>query len=145
MSDRGSLSVLFACMSNCVRSPIAAALARHHLGSKTQIESAHIDPRERVPFAVAVMAGRGLDITALSDLTVARDLRLSRDQILKAYEPIGTKSKRGFRRGSRRGPVENPLTPLDFQRNPPHLLARSAASRAIDDERRSPGISGHGN
>ncbi len=64
MSERLPRAVLFACTSNAVRSPIAAAIARQRFGDLCRIESAGVAPREIDPFAVAVMAERGLDLSA---------------------------------------------------------------------------------
>ena len=55
-------SLLFACNRNSVRSPMAAALASHYLGSGTYIASCGVDPGELDPFAVAVMAEFGIDM-----------------------------------------------------------------------------------
>ena len=55
-------SLLFACTRNAVRSPMAEALARRWLGSRTVIDSAGVEPGLLNPFAVAVMDEIGLDI-----------------------------------------------------------------------------------
>lgn len=64
MSGRLPRAVLFACTSNSVRSPMAAAIAHRRVGDLWRIESAGVDPREIDPFAVAVMAEHGLDLSA---------------------------------------------------------------------------------
>lgn len=56
-------AVLFACSFNAVRSPMAAAIARHLYGKRIFIESAGARRGELDPFAVAVMAEIGLDIS----------------------------------------------------------------------------------
>ena len=56
-------SLLFACNRNAVRSPMAAALARHYMGSRTFIDSAGIDPGETDPFCVAVLSELGIDLS----------------------------------------------------------------------------------
>ena len=55
-------SMLFACTRNAVRSPMAEALARRWLGSRTVIDSAGVKPGLLNPFAVAVMDEIDLDI-----------------------------------------------------------------------------------
>jgi protein-tyrosine-phosphatase len=66
-------AVLFACASNAVRSPMAAALLRHLAGRQIYVESAGVRAGEPDPFAVAVMDEIGIDISdhvpqALDDL-----------------------------------------------------------------------------
>jgi protein-tyrosine-phosphatase len=55
-------SVLFVCRHNAIRSPMAAALARS-LAPAVYTRSAGIEHGEPDPFAVAVMAELGLDIS----------------------------------------------------------------------------------
>ena len=55
-------AVLFACGLNAVRSPIAAALFKHLLGSAAYVASAGVLKGELDPFAVATMEEIGLDI-----------------------------------------------------------------------------------
>jgi protein-tyrosine-phosphatase len=55
-------AVLFACSFNAVRSPMAAALARHLFPGKIYVRSAGVRRGEPDPFAVAVMDEIGLDI-----------------------------------------------------------------------------------
>ncbi|WP_237152099.1 arsenate reductase ArsC [Oryzibacter oryziterrae] len=56
-------AVLFTCSFNAVRSPMAAAIARHLFPGKIYIASAGARRGELDPFAVAVMEEIGLDIT----------------------------------------------------------------------------------
>ena len=56
-------TVLFACSFNAVRSPMAAAIARHLFGKQIFIESAGARRGELDPFAVAVMAEIGIDMS----------------------------------------------------------------------------------
>lgn len=56
-------SVLFACTSNAVRSPIAAAIFRHLAGRRAYVESAGVKAGEPDPFAAAVMKEIGIDIS----------------------------------------------------------------------------------
>lgn len=55
-------SVLFACVRNAVRSPMAAALLRHHLGNSVYVASAGLSHGEPDPFAVQVMAELGIEM-----------------------------------------------------------------------------------
>jgi protein-tyrosine-phosphatase len=65
VEDRLPGSILFACDRNAIRSPMAAALMRHLYGHRVWIESVGVqtDDSEVDPFAVAVMAEMGLDIS----------------------------------------------------------------------------------
>jgi protein-tyrosine-phosphatase len=55
--------VLFACGLNSVRSPIAAGLFRELFGKTVYVGSAGVQRGELDPFAVAVMAELGIDIS----------------------------------------------------------------------------------
>jgi len=57
-------AVLFACTQNGVRSPMAAALARHLLGKFMYIRSAGVRAGELDPMAVEVMEELGIEIGA---------------------------------------------------------------------------------
>src|ERR1700689_650990 len=63
------LAVLFACSFNAIRSPMAAAMLRQMLGSSIYVGSAGVRKGEPDPFAVAVMAEIGLDISRHKPLT----------------------------------------------------------------------------
>ncbi len=64
MPRREPQSVLFVCTLNTVRSPMAAALARHWLGPRVYVRSAGVRAASTVDgFAVAVMAEHGHDIS----------------------------------------------------------------------------------
>jgi protein-tyrosine-phosphatase len=56
-------AILFACSFNAVRSPMAAALARHFLGPRVYVESAGVRQGELDPFAVEVLDELGIDIS----------------------------------------------------------------------------------
>ena len=56
--------MLFACTQNAVRSPMAAALARHLLGKFMYIRSAGVRAGELDPVAVEVMEEIGIEIGA---------------------------------------------------------------------------------
>ncbi len=56
-------AVLFACSFNAVRSPMAAAIARHLFPGKIFVDSAGARRGELDPFAVTVMDEIGLDIS----------------------------------------------------------------------------------
>ena len=66
---RPPLAVLFACGLNSVRSPIAAALFQQIFGRTVYIGSAGVRKGELDPFAVAVMAEVGLDISRHKPVT----------------------------------------------------------------------------
>ena len=63
------LAVLFACGLNSVRSPIAAALFAQMFGRSIYVGSAGVRKGELDPFAVAVMAEIGLDISKHKPVT----------------------------------------------------------------------------
>ncbi len=57
-------AVLFACNLNRVRSPMAAALMRRRWGDRVYVDSCGLSEAEEIdPFAVAVMAELGLDLS----------------------------------------------------------------------------------
>ncbi|MBJ3777770.1 low molecular weight phosphatase family protein [Acuticoccus sp. 2012] len=55
-------SVLFVCRHNAIRSPMAAAIARH-VAPHVYVRSAGVEHGEPDPFAVAVLAESGIDIS----------------------------------------------------------------------------------
>ena len=63
------LAVLFACGLNSVRSPIAAGLFAQMFGRAIYVGSAGVRKGELDPFAVAVMAEIGIDISRHKPLT----------------------------------------------------------------------------
>jgi protein-tyrosine-phosphatase len=63
------LAVLFACGLNSVRSPIAAGLFAQIFGRAVYVGSAGVRKGELDPFAVAVMAELGLDISRHRPIT----------------------------------------------------------------------------
>lgn len=56
-------AVLFACNLNAVRSPMAEAILRHLYGRRIYTESVGVRAGELDPFAVAVMAEIGIDLS----------------------------------------------------------------------------------
>jgi len=62
-------AVLFACGLNTVRSPIAAGLLAQMFGRAVYVGSAGVRKGELDPFAVAVMAEIGLDISRHKPMT----------------------------------------------------------------------------
>lgn len=65
-------SVLFACNLNSVRSPMAAAIARHYFGRRLKIDCAGVEAGELDGFAIAVMAELGIDIAKYRPKTFER-------------------------------------------------------------------------
>jgi protein-tyrosine-phosphatase len=63
VSARRPQAVLFACSHNALRSPIAAALARHLLGREVYFSSVGVRAGSLDDFAVAVLDEIGLDIS----------------------------------------------------------------------------------
>ncbi len=68
-ASEAALAVLFACSLNAVRSPIAAALFGQIFGRAIYVASAGVRKGELDPFAVAVMAEIGLDISRHKPIT----------------------------------------------------------------------------
>jgi protein-tyrosine-phosphatase len=66
---RNPQSVLFACGLNSVRSPMAASLLHHMFPQTLYVRSAGAKKGELDPFAVAVMAELGQDISAHKPMT----------------------------------------------------------------------------
>lgn len=64
------LAVLFACGQNAVRSPMAAALFAQLFGRTIYVGSAGVRKGELDPFAVAVMAEIGIDISQHKPVTL---------------------------------------------------------------------------
>jgi protein-tyrosine-phosphatase len=63
-------SVLFLCGHNVVRSPMAAALARHFFGSSLRIAEAGVRAGEPDPFVAVAMEEVGLDLTRHKPVTL---------------------------------------------------------------------------
>lgn len=58
-------AVLFCCTMNAIRSPIAEALLKAHLGTKIYVDSVGARPNgDTDGFAIAVMSELGIDITS---------------------------------------------------------------------------------
>ena len=66
---RNPQSVLFACGLNSVRSPMAASLLQHMFPSTLYVRSAGVRKGELDPFAIAVMAELGQDISQHKPVT----------------------------------------------------------------------------
>ena len=66
---RNPQSVLFACGLNSVRSPMAASLLQHMFPQALYVRSAGVKKGELDPFAVAVMAELGQDISSHKSIT----------------------------------------------------------------------------
>lgn len=56
-------SILFACTTNSVRSPMAEALGRHYFGKQIFFASAGLKRGDKDDFAIAVMDEIGLDMS----------------------------------------------------------------------------------
>jgi protein-tyrosine-phosphatase len=68
---RNPQAVLFACGLNSVRSPMAESLLRHMFPRSLYVKSAGVRKGELDPFAVAVMAELGQDISGHKPITFA--------------------------------------------------------------------------
>jgi protein-tyrosine-phosphatase len=63
-------AVLFLCGQNAIRSPMAAAIARHYFGKSIYVASAGVRKGEVDPFVTAVMDEIGIDISRHRPMTV---------------------------------------------------------------------------
>jgi arsenate reductase len=63
MSGRRRPGILFLCVANAARSPMAEALARSMAGDRVRVQSAGSHPSRVNPLAVAAMAEIGLDLS----------------------------------------------------------------------------------
>ena len=63
-------SVLFMCRMNSVRSPMAEAIARHHLPASVFVTSAGVRAGDRDPFVDAVLAEEGMRLDEHQPRTV---------------------------------------------------------------------------
>ena len=63
-------SVLFLCVANSARSQMAEALARARWGARVRVQSAGSRPSRVNPYAIAVMAERGLDLASHTSKSV---------------------------------------------------------------------------
>jgi protein-tyrosine-phosphatase len=75
-------AVLFACTTNTVRSPMAAAILRHLIGRGVYVESAGVKTESPDPFAVAVMEEIGIDISGHTPRTLRELYDTSFDLII---------------------------------------------------------------
>ncbi len=64
-------SILFLCVANSARSQMAEALARARYGALAHVQSAGSQPSRVNPYAIEVMAERGLDLSAHTSKSVA--------------------------------------------------------------------------
>ena len=55
-------ALLFACTQNVIRSPMAAAIARHFYGNRVYVASCGVRPGEPDPFVTTVMDEIGIDL-----------------------------------------------------------------------------------
>ncbi|MCW5682348.1 MAG: low molecular weight phosphatase family protein [Xanthobacteraceae bacterium] len=63
-------AVLFVCGQNSIRSPMAAALAKHYFGKSIYFASAGVRKGEQDPFVTAVMDELGIDLSKHRPATV---------------------------------------------------------------------------
>ena len=56
-------ALLFACTHNVIRSPMAAAFARHFYGNRVFVASCGVRPGEPDPFVTTVMDESGIDLS----------------------------------------------------------------------------------
>lgn len=57
------MRLLFLCVANSARSQMAEGLARHRFGERAEVASAGSKPTQPNPYAIAAMAGSGIDIS----------------------------------------------------------------------------------
>ena len=64
------ISILFLCVANSARSPLAEGLARARFGDRARLQSAGSTPAGVNPMAVEVLAEIGIDITGQTSKSV---------------------------------------------------------------------------
>lgn len=69
-SARRPQAVLFLCGHNSIRSPMAAAIAKHYFGKSLYVTSAGVQKGEIDPFVTAVMDEIGIDLSKHKPMTV---------------------------------------------------------------------------
>jgi protein-tyrosine-phosphatase len=79
-------AVLFACTTNTVRSPMAAAILRHLAGRRAYVESAGVRPDAPDAFAIAAMEEIGIDISRHAPRTL-RDLHDTSFDLIVTLSP----------------------------------------------------------
>lgn len=70
MTQTPTRSVLFLCVANSARSQLAEALARARFGPRVRVQSAGTSPSRVNPYAIEVMAERGISLEAHSSKSV---------------------------------------------------------------------------
>ncbi|HYV21002.1 MAG TPA: low molecular weight protein arginine phosphatase [Verrucomicrobiae bacterium] len=124
-------SVLFVCVANTCRSPMAAALAQAYLGDGARVESAGTAANDGDPAtadAVEVMGERDLDIASHRSRPV-RSLDLGRYDLIVAVTPSIAEFLR--RQGGARSAIEVIDIPDPLGRG---LMAYRRAADAIERE-----------
>jgi protein-tyrosine-phosphatase/DNA-binding transcriptional ArsR family regulator len=80
--------VLFLCTGNSARSQIAEALLAERSGHRIEARSAGSDPKPLHPDAVAVMAERGIDISANAPKRLGRFARMRFDRVVTLCDKV---------------------------------------------------------
>lgn len=85
---RGRARMLFLCTGNSARSQIAEALAEHLSAGAVQARSAGTTPTPLHPFAIQVMAERGIDIAGRHSTPISRFTRSRFDRVITLCDKV---------------------------------------------------------
>jgi protein-tyrosine-phosphatase len=80
-------AVLFACLSNAIRSPMAEGILKHLMGHRIFVDSIGVRAGEPDPFAVAVMDEIGIDISRHRAKTFDDDLVDTSYDLIVTFAP----------------------------------------------------------
>jgi protein-tyrosine-phosphatase len=80
-------AVLFACLSNAIRSPMAEGILKHLMGHRIFVDSIGVRAGEPDPFAIAVMDEIGIDISRHRAKTFDDDLVDTSYDLIVTFAP----------------------------------------------------------
>lgn len=81
-------SVLFLCTGNSARSQMAEALLEHHSHGSIRARSAGSQPKPLHPYAVRVMAERGIDISTRTSKRLERFIQTRFDRVITLCDKV---------------------------------------------------------
>lgn len=135
MSMSKPVGILFLCVANSARSQLAEGLARRRFGERARVASAGSAPSRLNPYAVEVMAERGIDVSGQVSKHVGEIDAASVDVVITlcAEEvcPVFLGAARRLH-----WPIADPAVAADAPPLPrDEMLARFRRARDVIDER----------